>query len=528
MWNQWFVQWLSRCPQASKDELKLKMAERFRKSCADQPTLLTQIEEFLRDCTSDNVIQWYTKDSFLFRQEDVYLTSEFQYFIVLLHEKLHELAVAQKDQPETVFYRAQCLSENELEKLKANVGNYITMNSPLSTTRRENMARVLMPTSPRGVLFAIRIQGENPDGCRQFADIADLSAFPWEEEVLFFAATVFRIDSVEQDNNSTWRVELSSESSMMDRINQLLDSIIKSVAKKSNLIELHLNIDELSLFARYYRSLANTTHLFGDVYALIADSGALQLFDTLGDRQQSIVFYQNLLKNERFIDQHKFIALHIIIGNIHSLLHQYDQAFECYGIALSLLDDHHRVTGELYLHLGDLWCDMKHYDNALACYGNSLAVLQKCLKPHHMVKILERMRDVYEQRGCLEVAHIYETEARHISEADRSRSSLNLDRSIDYYRNQLQNAANRSPLQLINTLYAIGLCHLRAGEYDQALDHFRQVAARLEAAPHSGRSIGRVQSRLYEVLAWVCLLQENFLDAFAMWKRAVELSVQRL
>lgn len=515
--------------------MKQKMAEQCRESYRNTPIMLRQIEEFLRDCTEETVVEWYTKDSFLyrqmnqaFRQEDAGLTSKFQYFIILLHKKLHELAIEQRDQPETVFFRGQRLNENELEKLKANVGSYITINSPLSTARQEVVARYFIADAPCAVLFKIRIQGENSDGHRQFADIARLSHFSTEEEVLFFAATIFRIDSVEPENDSTWLVELSLENRAMNHMNQLADSVVKSLTKKANLLEIHLITNELSLFMRYYKSLADRTLSWVEGCAFFVDSGALQLFKTLGDPQQSITFYQNLLKNERFIDQNKSIVLHIIIGNNYSRLQHYDQAFEYYGKALSLLDDHHRVTGELYLHLGDLWCDMKHHDNALACYRNSLAILEQCLKPHHMMKILRRMKDVYEQQGCWEEADICETEALDIGGPDRSRDSFNLDRSIDSYQSQLQNNLNHSPLQQINTLYAIGLCHLRAGEYEQALDHFLEVEQQIETSLRSGRSIGPVQCQLYEVRAWICLLRGHFVEAFAMWKRAIELNTQHL
>ena len=515
MWNQWLICWLSRCPQTSRDDMKQKMVEQCRKSCSNKPILLGRIEEFLRDCTEETVVQWYTKDSFLYRQmnqalrqEDADLTSKFQYFIILLHEKLQKLAIEQQDQPETVFFRGQRLNENELEKLKANVGNYITINAPLSTTRQEDVARGFVADALRAVLFKICIEGDNPDGRRHFADIAHLSDFPSEEEVLLVAATIFRIDSVEQENDSTWLIELSLENRLMNRMNQVADSVVKSLADKSNLIEIHLITDDLCLFARYYQSLANRTLSWMEGYAFSVDSDALQLFDTLGDRQKSITFYQNLLENKTFIDQHKSIVLHIIIANNYSRLQQYGRALEYYGKALSLLDDHHRVTGELYHHLGDLWRDMEYYDNALACYGNSLSILQQCLEPRHMVPILEKMSDVYGQQGCWEEAHIYETEACHIGGTDRFVASSNLDRSIDYHRSQLLNTSNRSSLQLINTLYAIGLCHLREREYDQALNCLLQVKKQLETSLHSDRSIGRVQYRLCVVLAWVCLLQE--------------------
>ena len=502
----------------------MSSGEQCRESCNNKPILLRQIEEFLRGYTEETVVQWYTEDSFLYRQMNQAVPQK----DALLHEKLQELAVEQQDQPERVFFRGQRLNENELEKLKANVGNYITINSPLSTTRQEDVARGFIADAPCAVLFKIRIQDDNPDGRRQFADISHLSDFPSEEEVLFFAATIFRIDSVEQENDSTWLVELSLENRTMNRMNQVADSVIKRLTEKSTLIEIHLITDELCLFVKYYQSLANRVLSWVEGYEFSVDSDALQLCDTLGDRQQSITFYQNLLENKRFIDQHKSIVLHIIIANNYARLQQYDQAFEYYGKALSLLDDRHRVTGELYHHLGDLWCDMKYYDNALACYGNSLAILQQWLKPHHLVTILEKISDVYGQQGCWEEAQIYETEARHIGGTHRFRASSNSDRSIDYHRSQLLNTSNRSPLQLIDTLYAIGLCHLREREYGQALDGLLQVRKQLETSLHLGKSIGRVQYRLYVVLAWVCLLQEQFVDAFTMWKRAIEFRAQHL
>ena len=83
------------------------------------------------------------------------------------------------------------MSEREIEQLRANVNQLITMNGFCSTSRNRDLAVKFA----KNVLFDIEIDLKKYPGLI-FADISSSSQFQEEEEVLFDLVTVFRIEKV--------------------------------------------------------------------------------------------------------------------------------------------------------------------------------------------------------------------------------------------------------------------------------------------------------------------------------------------
>jgi hypothetical protein len=101
----------------------------------------------------------------------------------------------------------------EINQMVDNVGGLISMNGFFSTSRDEFQARRFATKISRrndvvGVLLEISVD-INHDKII-FADIAQFSAFPQEQEVLFDLATVFKIVHVELDRaTDLWVMQLS-------------------------------------------------------------------------------------------------------------------------------------------------------------------------------------------------------------------------------------------------------------------------------------------------------------------------------
>ena len=88
------------------------------------------------------------------------------------------------------LYRGLKLSKDELRKLEESIGNLISTNGFLSTSRNRQVALTFATNS----LFEIETD-MNQEG-KLWYDIADYSMIPDEGEVLFDIGAIFQIESI--------------------------------------------------------------------------------------------------------------------------------------------------------------------------------------------------------------------------------------------------------------------------------------------------------------------------------------------
>jgi hypothetical protein len=84
-----------------------------------------------------------------------------------------------------------------------------TLDTLMSTTRDKRIAPTFTAGVEVGVILEIIIGSACHNIYFPFADISEFSSMTDEKEVLFFAGTVFRIDSVELQDDSTWIIKLT-------------------------------------------------------------------------------------------------------------------------------------------------------------------------------------------------------------------------------------------------------------------------------------------------------------------------------
>jgi len=105
------------------------------------------------------------------------------------------------------------MTEGEINQMRDNIGGIISMNGFFSTSHDiEQAIRFATKKSQRtdvvGVL--LEIYGDIHLDKMIFADIAQYSAYPQEQEVLFNLATIFKIVHVEFDQErNLWVMQLS-------------------------------------------------------------------------------------------------------------------------------------------------------------------------------------------------------------------------------------------------------------------------------------------------------------------------------
>ena len=84
LWNQLFIYYLVNGLDVDMDKLKENMIEQRRSEYKTNQVQLRYIEDFANNCNMDNVINWFTQDSFVygiidkaFRKQDVNLICKF-------------------------------------------------------------------------------------------------------------------------------------------------------------------------------------------------------------------------------------------------------------------------------------------------------------------------------------------------------------------------------------------------------------------------------------------------------------------
>ena len=171
-----------------------------------------KIDKFEANYTSKDAIRWYTRDSFVYRllnkalrTRNVEIVYAFRYFIGDLCRQIHNLhweQVQNASRKISTLYRGQILPAAELENLKKHIGEEISMNSFLSTSRSCDTAYAYSgqgkrPPGFESIIFQIDLVTEQLNPLMPFCNIEDISCFQEENEYLFKVGTVFRLISIE-------------------------------------------------------------------------------------------------------------------------------------------------------------------------------------------------------------------------------------------------------------------------------------------------------------------------------------------
>jgi len=193
---QVFKNVLLNMPQTN--ESKKEMIETCQIYCRQDATKLKEIEIFNKTYKATEAIKWYTENSFAYRlvnaalrTGDIQALHAFRFFIIDLSTNLSSMDnifKKQQQQQTLKLYRGCILSTSEVQRLNDNVGNLISHNGFLSTSRLYDIA-VKFTKKPKtslqeSVIFEIDVDLNNANNII-LADIAQYSKFPEEQEVLF-------------------------------------------------------------------------------------------------------------------------------------------------------------------------------------------------------------------------------------------------------------------------------------------------------------------------------------------------------
>ncbi|CAF0817049.1 unnamed protein product [Adineta steineri] len=215
-WFRLFITALINMP--SSDKAKQDLLHFARVYYTDNDLELQRINNFDKTYKPSEASEWYTSDSFVYRllnkairTENIDLLFACRFFITDLHHQLESLhkpyieRICSYDLSELLVYRGQQMTSDDFNKLKANIGELISINSFLSTSLDRQVAlmyagdKTIHPTM-ESVLFKIKININENSKTHQhpFASISEFSRFEDEQEVLFSLSSMFRIESIDE------------------------------------------------------------------------------------------------------------------------------------------------------------------------------------------------------------------------------------------------------------------------------------------------------------------------------------------
>ncbi|CAF3817577.1 unnamed protein product [Rotaria magnacalcarata] len=442
MWSQLLVHIILTMCDNRDDRAKKDLIDVCRTRYTYDMYEQNRITEFEKTYTTGQAIQWYTKDSFLyrclnraFRTMDIDIIYRFRFIIAELHEQLASLP-----RPSTsnlVVYRGQIISTKEMTIIEANQNKgFISMNTFLSTsenaTNATGFASVNMnvPEGLESVLFRITIsQTRQP-----FANI----------------------DALMEDCGAGYVVNLISTTEIEERCDALAQHYLNEIGTKPTLATLGRFLmmqGDYNRAQRYFQFLIdeNVPELDNDGCA-ICYTGLGRIHDEKGEYEQALDYYQRVLTLQQSTlskDHIDFSTTYNNIGTIQMTQGRYIEAIENFQHSLDIdlshqnidqtiiastynnmaqvyaeMQDHskaieysekslkiqleynhdtikHPSIAITYHNLGLLYEEKKQYENAIDYYEKALTIQKASLPPDHPSRIITEscLANVYFQSG---------------------------------------------------------------------------------------------------------------------------------
>lgn len=476
MWSQLYIEVLLRMPQKafSKDEL-VKICKQYYHGNESE---LIKVEDFHKTYMSNNAIKWYTKNCFIYRLlnkalrvQNIDLLYTFGFMILDIFNQLKlESSSYHQATGQTVIrcYRGQTIPTEELKQMALNIGHFISMNSFLSTTQDKNVALVFAPPSNDGyekVLFEIEAD-MNLTRAKPFANVAHLSCFEQEKEILFMCGAIFQIKSVV--NNETerlWTVLLALCDENSSELQELFDYQKQRMASTTDLISIGKLLREMGKFdkAKEYYQKCLFTLPSNDPGISVCYYGLGVVNDRETNYDEALHYFKKALDFQMTVlslsDTAFMGKMYGSIGIVYNNKHNYDLALEHLEKSLSILlrtvGTDHGDTALIYTNIGRAYQCQKKYDLALENHSKALTIKLKIYPSDH-----PRIA-----RSYLFIGNLY--------------ADIQLfDQSLVNYKKALeiqQRTLLETDIGIGVTFHRIGQVYASACQYQSALESYRKA-----------------------------------------------------
>jgi len=290
----------------SSEQDKNELISICKKEYQGNISYLNQLHQFQHDYSSNKVLWWYTRDSFFYkilnkalRVQNIEMLFLFRSYISDLY---YQLQVYQLKTSMHV-YRSQLMAKEEIHSLKKNIGQFISVNSFLSTTiQRETALFFMGEGNPEDDLQRVlfEIDADPHVVCtKPFADITSHSDFPIETEVLFMLGSIFRLNNVSLEHDHLWIIKMTlcsdDEHDLKQVLKHMKDQNGNGKTDLSTLAKIVWKMGKFNLAEKYYHRLINEIPL-NDPLLIKFYEDLSDITSHKGDYDASIQWYNKALE----------------------------------------------------------------------------------------------------------------------------------------------------------------------------------------------------------------------------------------
>ena len=439
-----FAQLLKEVFLGMTDVDRSDMIEFCRTKYADNPRQLELINRFQNDYQRHSPVWWYSLDAFLYRMlnkalriQDISTLYALRTFIRDLHYQLLELQNTSNEIEPFVLYRGQLMPTSNFDKLRANEGGLLSINSFFSTSKNENVAlsyagSTNINTDETATLFRVTVSSIQHTNV-PVARVDALSQFEEENEYLFSMGSVFRIHKIETLSNGIECVHLELTSDHDPQLSLMTSHLRQKLHDRYDLTSLGRLMWEIGNFKKaeeFYltamkketvpMNMASLHNQLGTVYddtgkhskslehyeqslaikqsylppddpsfATLQSNIGLA-YQNLGNSNRALVHLKKALaiaENTSELSQERMGSIHNNIAGILDEQGQYDEALKHYHAGLqyrlACLPATHPDIAISYSDIGFLYIEQELYDEALLALNKCLEIQQNSLPPNH-------------------------------------------------------------------------------------------------------------------------------------------------
>lgn len=477
LWFQLFSYILTRFPR--NDHAKQQMIDICRQYYRGNTKELKLIDQFAREYRSEHAIHWYSKQSFVYRlvnkalrTEDMDLLYIFRFFIGDLSHALQQehRKILSNQEEILIVYRGLKLDKEEFEKLKDNQGKLISTNGYLSTSRCQALACsfATKPTKRQDivpVLFEIQCHVGKIGQSIVYADIAQFSEYPMEEEVLFDLNACFQIESIEEnDGIQIVKMNVSNEGETISK--SFLEQTRKETEEQSIVIvfgRLMCNLGDYDKSQKYFEQLLNDPN--GEDLAWI-EFNLGRALDFKGELQKAREYYDRAYDRMIKTRPSRIKDTAYVLNNIGvNLVDQgmYDQALHYHQRALQIREKYYPPGhGDIAISLdniGRIFRRQEKYDQALDHHQRALDMRKKYYSSGHLdiARSLNNIGKILDDQGKYEEALYHLQQALQMREQYFPSGHIYIAHTLSdigsCYENQKQNTMALQYYQRALTMY---------------------------------------------------------------------------
>lgn len=358
------------------------------------------IREFEIEYSPDHALWWYTRNTFLchmlnkaLRKQNIHILYLLRFIICDIERELKK----NKCSCPVRVYRAQLMLTEEVEMFKDSLGNFISIKSFFSTTRDLDLAKFFCTDSSisndhERVLFDIEADPQLHN-IKPFGNIALLSQFPNEEEILFMIGSIFRIVNIDRRDDGILVIKLRLSSLNDHHLKSLIQQMQKGYkSRETNILDLNnilLHMGKWDDAEKYYR---RGLIEFSDNQSHVAScyQGLGSVAKKNGDYELSLQWHNKSLDIKMEIlkpDDPNIAASLNSIGTIYSAQKDYKRALESYEKALSIYEksfnDDHIDVAMCMNNIAHIYCHQSKYSQALELYQKVLTIRTNRLAAEH-------------------------------------------------------------------------------------------------------------------------------------------------